>query len=119
MSMRTALAPLKAMKASMDARAAFEPWAMAVEATEGGAGDVGVAVAGVVAVFDVDDDVLAVDVPNETAPGRGDTPSGLDWGGFELGGALCSDPVHLGQGRARLAGLEVRPRGRRIRWSCR
>ena len=33
MSMRTALAPLKAMKASMDARAAFEPWAMAVEAT--------------------------------------------------------------------------------------
>ena len=50
---------------------------------EGVAGDIGVAVAGVVAVFDVDDDVLAVDVPDETAPGRGDTPSGLDWGGSD------------------------------------
>ena len=56
-------------------------------------------------------DVLVGVLPDETAPGLGDTPSGLDWGGCDLGGALDVDPVPLGQGRACLAGLEERPQG--------
>ena len=36
-------------------------------------------------------------VPDEAAPGRGDTLSGLDWGGCDVGGALllgrCDDGV--------------------------
>ena len=42
-----------------------------------------------------------VDVlPDNAAPGRGDTPSGLDWGGFDVGGALVDDPVYIRQGCA-------------------